>query len=73
MTMAIQDYDIVAFEYQAGQYRILKQQSGRLLTIDPGPYAQAEADRIAIRLAREGNAEAYRLEMNGHIEELEGL
>jgi len=73
MTMAIQDYDIVAFEYRAGQYRILKQQGGRLLTIDNGPYTQAEADELAVRLARELNADAYRLQMNGQIEELKGL
>ena len=71
--MTIQDYDIVAFEYQAGQYRILKQQGGRLLTIDPGPYTEAEADQIAIRRAREDNADAYRLQMNGHVEGLAGL
>ena len=73
MTMVIQDYDIVSFEYQAGQYRILKQQGGRLLTIDNGPYTQARADTIAITLAREGNSNAYRLQINGHVEELGAL
>jgi len=69
--MEIRDDDIVAREYRPGRYHIQKKQGRRLVTIDYGRYTQAEADRIAIQIARDDGAGAFRMKLNGLVKVLE--